>query len=202
MSGIWAVVPVKELEGAKQRLAGLLPPEQRHELARVMLDEVLAALAAVRGLAGLLLVTLDPWATALGKRLGARITTEGAREGHTGAVLAGRALLLREGRAGMLTLPGDIPAATSAEASRSPAAYLACAASRPRFSASARCRSSARRSCCKLAARSAAAAGSMLRAASRNRSARLLALTGSRGQSNSRSLYSLSNIFVCMGIPP
>ncbi len=115
MSDIWAVVPVKELEGAKQRLAGLLTPEQRHELARVMLGEVLEALAAVRGLAGLLLVTLDPWATGLGRRLGARISTEGAREGHTGAVLAGRALLLREKRGGMLTLPGDIPATTAAE---------------------------------------------------------------------------------------
>ena len=40
---------------------------------------------------------------------------EGARDGHTGAVAAAARLLAAEGRAGMLTLPGDIPLVTPAE---------------------------------------------------------------------------------------
>ena len=44
MSGIWAVIPVKELEGAKQRLSAFLSPEERHALAVTMMEEVLAAL--------------------------------------------------------------------------------------------------------------------------------------------------------------
>ena len=36
---IWAVVPVKELDGAKQRLAGLLSPAQRRALIEVMVGE-------------------------------------------------------------------------------------------------------------------------------------------------------------------
>ena len=122
---IWAVIPVKELDGAKQRLAGLLSPAQRRTLIEVMVREVLAAVAGTRGLAGIMVVTLDPVITALATQLGARVVTDGARDGHTGSVTAGLRLLAREGRGGMITLPGDIPAATSAEIDRVLAAHLA-----------------------------------------------------------------------------
>lgn len=112
---IWAVVPIKELDGAKQRLAPLLSPAQRRALIEVMMGEVLEAVAGAKRLAGILVVTLDPQATALAERLGARIVTDGARDGHTGSVTAGLALLAREGRGGMMTVPADIPAATAAE---------------------------------------------------------------------------------------
>lgn len=112
---IWAVIPIKELGGAKQRLAPPLSPTQRRALIEVMMGEVLDAVAGVRGLGGILVVTLDTQATAYAKRLGARITTDGARDGHTGSVVAGLKLLAKEGRTGMMTLPADVPAATSAE---------------------------------------------------------------------------------------
>lgn len=123
-SGVWAVVPIKELDGAKQRLAPLLSPAQRRALIETMMGEVLEAVSQARSLAGLLVVTLDPQATALARRLGARIVTEGAREGHTGSVMAGRSLLLREGHAGMITLPADIPAVTAREIDLVVAAHL------------------------------------------------------------------------------
>ena len=106
---IWAIVPVKEIDGAKQRLSDFLSPDQRRILAATMLRDVLRALVQVEELAGIAVVTLDPHATELAEKLGARVITEGAREGHTGAVMAGGRVLLREGRAGMLTVPGDIP---------------------------------------------------------------------------------------------
>lgn len=112
---IWAVLPVKELEGAKQRLSPALAPAQRVALMQVMIGEVLAALTATRGLAGVALVTLDPWATALAQRSGARVLTEGARDGHTGSVTAAARLLAGEGAQGIITLPGDVPAVTPAE---------------------------------------------------------------------------------------
>ena len=115
MSGIWAVVPVKELNGAKQRLAGFFSPAERYRLAVTMLDEVLEAVAGARSLAGVALVTLDLHATAVAARRGWRVITEGARDGHTGSVEAGRRILAGEGVAGVLTLPGDIPAVTAAE---------------------------------------------------------------------------------------
>jgi 2-phospho-L-lactate guanylyltransferase len=121
---VWAVVPVKEQTGAKQRLSSFLPPNQRRALAAAMLEDVLDALAAAP-LAGILLVTLDPFATALARRIGARVLTDGARDGHTGAVNAGARLLIAEGQATMLTLPGDIPRITADEVSQLIAAHRA-----------------------------------------------------------------------------
>jgi 2-phospho-L-lactate guanylyltransferase len=112
---IWAVVPVKEFDGAKQRLADLLTPDERRALAAVMVGEVLDALAAARGLAGIVVVTVDADATRLAVRIGARVVTGGARDGHTDSVTAAARLLAAEGHGGMLAVPGDIPAATAAE---------------------------------------------------------------------------------------
>jgi 2-phospho-L-lactate guanylyltransferase len=123
VTGVWAVVPVKEFDGAKQRLSSALSPEERRALAAVMLEDVLGAVSAVRELAGLLVVTVDPVATTLAGRYGARIVAEGAREGHTGAVAAAQRLLVREGEAGMMTMPGDIPLLTSAEIAQTLAAH-------------------------------------------------------------------------------
>src|SRR5947209_18017761 len=125
MSDIWAVIPVKELDGAKHRLSDLLSPPQRRRLAETMLTDVLDAVAGSRLLAGVVIVTLDPHATALGERIGARIVTEGARDGHTGSVNAGRRLLAGEGRGGMITMPGDIPAVRASEIDAVLSAHLA-----------------------------------------------------------------------------
>ena len=123
MSGIWAVVPVKAFEGAKQRLSPALSPDERRALATIMLEDVLSALSAVPELAGLLVVTDDPIAASLAARCGARIVTEGAGDGHTGAVTAAARLLVREGRTAMATLPGDIPGLKSAEIAATLAAH-------------------------------------------------------------------------------
>jgi 2-phospho-L-lactate guanylyltransferase len=114
---IWAVVPVKERDRAKERLAPLLPSALRRGLALAMFEDVLAAVAATLDLAGLVVVTVDPAAGSLARRYGARLCEAGARDGHTGAVMAAARLLRAEGRAGMLTLPGDVPLATAAEIS-------------------------------------------------------------------------------------
>lgn len=107
--GPWAVVPVKELDRAKERLVPVLSPELRRSLMLAMLEDVLAALVATPGLAGLAVVTVDRSARQLAARYDARIIEAGARDGHTGAVAAAARLLAREGSLGMLTLPGDIP---------------------------------------------------------------------------------------------
>jgi len=86
---------------------------------------MLDAVAGCRRLAGVVIVTLEPSAAALGERIGARILTEGAREGHTGSVNAGRRLLAGEGRGGIITMPGDIPATRAGEIDAVLAAHLA-----------------------------------------------------------------------------
>jgi 2-phospho-L-lactate guanylyltransferase len=106
-------VPVKEFAGAKQRLSTLLTAAQRQALAAAMLEDVLAALIEAP-LAGIMVNTVDPLATDLARRYGAQVVTDGAHDGHTGAVTAMARILAAEGH-DMLTVPGDIPRVTAAE---------------------------------------------------------------------------------------
>ena len=115
MIDVWAAVPVKAFTGAKQRTAAVLPPEQREALAAAMLQDVLEALAGATRLAGIMVNTIDPVATSLARQYGARVVTEGALDGHTGAVNGMARVLAAEGKGALLTVPGDIPRVTSAE---------------------------------------------------------------------------------------
>jgi 2-phospho-L-lactate guanylyltransferase len=112
---VWACVPVKTFTGAKSRTGALLTAEQREVLAATMLEDVLAAIAGARQLAGIMVNTVDPVAAALAERYGARVVTEGALDGHTGAVNGMARVLAAEGKGALLTMPGDIPRVTSAE---------------------------------------------------------------------------------------
>ena len=112
---IWAVVPVKALGEAKSRLGPQLSAPVRETLARAMLEDVLDALVQVRGLAGLIVVTVDPLATSIASLHGAIVYRDGATEGHTAAVMAAAKRLQSEHRGGMLTVPSDIPAVNAAE---------------------------------------------------------------------------------------
>jgi 2-phospho-L-lactate guanylyltransferase len=122
LRNICAVVPAKETRDAKQRLAGVLTPRQRQELALAMLEDVLAALTAVPELAGILVVTIDPAAAAIAARHGARITSDGARDGHTGAVAAATHRLAAE-ECSLLEVPGDIPLVEAGDVSELIAAH-------------------------------------------------------------------------------
>lgn len=109
LPAIWAVVPVKAFHLAKQRLATAYPPVLRGELARLMLADVLAALRATAGIAGIAVVTRDPEAATLAHAQGAEIFAEAADGDLNAAVLGAARRLAREGCGGMLALPGDIP---------------------------------------------------------------------------------------------
>jgi len=124
VNGIWAVVPIKDTISAKQRLAEAAPPEFRRKLALAMAEDVLAALAEAQGLAGTIVVTVDPDASALARRHRAQVWDDGALDGHTGAVTAAGRRLTAEGAAGMLTVPGDIPMVTATEVDAVVAAHL------------------------------------------------------------------------------
>jgi 2-phospho-L-lactate/phosphoenolpyruvate guanylyltransferase len=115
MIDVWACVPVKTFTGAKQRTASMLTPEQREVLAATMLEDVLDALSGATRLAGILVNTVDPVAARLAGRYGARVISDGALEGHTGAVNGMARVLVAEGRGALLTMPGDIPRVTAAE---------------------------------------------------------------------------------------
>jgi 2-phospho-L-lactate guanylyltransferase len=115
---IVAVVPVKGLDAGRSRLASTYSPEFRSGLAKAMLEDVLATLAAARELAGVLIVTVDPLARELAQRFGARVLQDGAELGHTAAVMSAARCLSAEHRSAMLTVPGDVPCITTQEIAR------------------------------------------------------------------------------------
>lgn len=110
---LWAVIPVKNFENAKQRLKDALSPDERRALFAVMVEDVLQALRGCDRLAGILMVTCDPEARRLAERYDARVLIEPANTGHTEASSFGACTLAAEGAAGMLQIPGDLPAITS-----------------------------------------------------------------------------------------
>jgi len=114
-SGIWCVIPIKDLENAKTRLSPRLSPEARRGLFRAMAEDVLAAATAAAGLAGVLVLTNDAEAAALAGRYGARVAGEPANVGQSEAVARAAALVMAEGADGVLTLPADAPLATPEE---------------------------------------------------------------------------------------
>ena len=82
---MWAVVPVKDMSGAKQRLAPVLASDERQEFYRAMLEDALSAVAQVSELTGISLVTKDREAIELGRRYNIRIIGETENRGHSAA---------------------------------------------------------------------------------------------------------------------
>ena len=115
MRAIWAIIPIKDLSQAKQRLSSMLSGEERRALGLAMLEDVLVALAHAKGLSGILLVSSDAKACELAARYGARLLPDTETKGLNPAVSAAARLLASEGVAGALVLHGDIPMATSDE---------------------------------------------------------------------------------------
>ncbi len=111
---IRVAVPVKDLANAKQRLAPALGRDERHALARAMLEDVLDAVeAALPGAARL--VTRDPEVMDLARGRGIPCLVEDTNRGHTEAVAFAQDAAAREGARVFLTVPGDVPCATGAE---------------------------------------------------------------------------------------
>jgi 2-phospho-L-lactate guanylyltransferase len=111
----YAIVPVKALAAAKSRLAPALSHVLRRRLVLAMLEEVLEALAATRGIDRILVVTCDPEIGDLALRKGAAVLREERSSGLNAALALGASQALREGAARTLFIPADLPFASAAE---------------------------------------------------------------------------------------
>jgi 2-phospho-L-lactate guanylyltransferase len=104
-----AVLPVKRLYAAKQRLAAGLDGEQRRTLAAAMVADVLEAIGAARTIERTILVSGDPVAQELAASAGAEVVPDPEDAGHVEAALAGIARAEVEGAECVVLLPGDCP---------------------------------------------------------------------------------------------
>jgi 2-phospho-L-lactate guanylyltransferase len=103
-----AVLPVKSFSRAKQRLGEAVGGGEREELAAAMVGDVLAALAAVREIDEVLVVTAEPL---VARAAGDAVVIEDPEEaGQSAAAARGIDAALVRGAERVLLVPGDCPA--------------------------------------------------------------------------------------------
>jgi 2-phospho-L-lactate guanylyltransferase len=111
----YAVIPAKSFKGAKQRLAGLLHPEERRQLAQAMLSDTLTACAGATLLDGYGVVTCDATVAEVAARFDAEVIWEPRAGGHSQAVSFALRTCQQRGVGSVLTMPADVPLITSAD---------------------------------------------------------------------------------------
>jgi 2-phospho-L-lactate/phosphoenolpyruvate guanylyltransferase len=109
------LVPVKNLSGAKQRLAAILDQPARTELAQAMLLDVLETLATWHGRPEVGIVTSDPFALQLADRFHFTVIADNANRGETDAIDTATRFCESHGIDSTLVIPGDIPLIQSSE---------------------------------------------------------------------------------------
>jgi 2-phospho-L-lactate/phosphoenolpyruvate guanylyltransferase len=110
-----AVIPIKQLADAKQRLSGLLNSDERKRLFQAMVEDVLTAVEACTFIDNIVVVTDDQAVAELARSYGAEIRPEPDSPGLIEAVTQTGKQLAAEGVDCMLFLPGDVPLVTPEE---------------------------------------------------------------------------------------
>jgi 2-phospho-L-lactate/phosphoenolpyruvate guanylyltransferase len=123
---IHAVLPVKPFARAKTRLERALAASERVTLARLMFEDVLDALMACRDIfACTVVVTTDPQAAALARRLGAGVLADSADCGINAAISSAVRNLSVDADDALLVVPSDIPQVTRVALAQAAAAVAA-----------------------------------------------------------------------------
>jgi len=109
----FAIVPVKDLSKAKERLSSLLPQNIRTGLAYVMLEDVLIALKGSKLADRKFIVTLDAKAIEIAKSMGIEVILETEQNGESASVDYASQIAKNMGATSVLVIPGDAPLITS-----------------------------------------------------------------------------------------
>ncbi|NVK35901.1 MAG: 5-amino-6-(D-ribitylamino)uracil--L-tyrosine 4-hydroxyphenyl transferase CofH [Rhodobacteraceae bacterium] len=112
---IWALIPVKQFDNAKTRLASVLSQQERAGLAKAMLQDTLNVLGQIDGLAGIALVTKDRQAAELAEASNALVITDTTDNLNSALELGRTSLIEKHGATSILVLPADIPGLTKTD---------------------------------------------------------------------------------------
>lgn len=104
-----AIVPVKDLSRAKERLSPVLSQSDRTNLAYLMLEDVLAALKGSKLLTKIFMVTSDGLATELASSLGIEVIKEAKQESESSSIDHSSKVCKGLGASSVLVIPGDVP---------------------------------------------------------------------------------------------
>ena len=106
---VWAIVPVKPLNRAKSRLAEVLSPEEREQLATGMLERTIRLLLPMPEIQGVLVISRDTKALALVRDLGAQTVQESGNPELNKALYRATSALPGFGAGAVLVVPADLP---------------------------------------------------------------------------------------------
>lgn len=109
------LVPIKNLQNAKQRLSPVLNAEERRALAAAMVQDVLHTLGTWQDRPPVALVTNDPLARELAEEYSFDIIQDRSNLGETDAISMATVMCLGWGAESTLVIPADIPLLTVSE---------------------------------------------------------------------------------------
>ena len=112
---MWAVIPVKQISQAKQRLSKILSSEERRDFFSAMLEDVLSMMVKIDFFEKIILATNCPHAISIGGRHGITHFETGPDDGLN--LAAGETVnhLSENGISDMFLIPADIPLITEEE---------------------------------------------------------------------------------------
>ena len=112
---MWAVIPVKQISQAKQRLSKILSSEERRDFFSAMLEDVLSMMVKIDFFEKIILATNCPHAISIAGRHGITHFETGPDDGLN--LAAGETVnhLIENGISDMFLIPADIPLITEEE---------------------------------------------------------------------------------------
>jgi 2-phospho-L-lactate guanylyltransferase len=122
---IFGILPVKNLQNAKQRLKGFLTVEDREALAGMLYRQTLAALCQADGIDRIAVATSDPDVAEHARRSGVLVFEEDEQVSHSVSADAACLRAMAMGATTVLLVPIDVPTVTAGDFSRLAAASLA-----------------------------------------------------------------------------
>jgi 2-phospho-L-lactate guanylyltransferase len=115
---IFAILPVKSPQNAKQRLRGFLAVEHRETLARMLYRQTLAALCQAQGIDRVVVATSDAEVADHARSLGALVFEENQQVSHSVSADAACLRAMEMGASTVLLVPIDVPTVTPADFSQ------------------------------------------------------------------------------------
>jgi 2-phospho-L-lactate/phosphoenolpyruvate guanylyltransferase len=115
---IFAILPVKSPQNAKQRLTGFLAVEQRETLARMLYRQTLATLCLAKGIDRVVVATSDSEVAEHARQSGAMVFEEQEQVSHSVSADAACLRAMEMGASTALLVPIDVPTATPADFSQ------------------------------------------------------------------------------------
>ncbi len=109
---IFAILPVKSPQNAKQRLTGFLAVEQRETLARMLYRQTLAALCQAEGIDRVVVATSDKEIADHARRSGVLVFDEDQQVSHSVSADAACLRAMEMGASTALLIPIDVPTVT------------------------------------------------------------------------------------------